>query len=424
MGTISIARLCVVLAVVGGGAMLAGELGEKTKRDAPVREIGPRAVVDAGLAGAVNGLGFRLYGRLAKSDGRRNLFISPASVEMALAMTMNGAKGRTRDEMATALGVEKMSANAVNAANAQLLALLRNPDPKVELSVANSLWGRRGVTFAQAFHEANKTGYDAEIRSIDFRAATSADEINHWVGEKTKGKIAKLVEHDSIREALLVLINAIYFKGTWTMPFDRRATHDEQFTLIDGSHATVPMMQHTAKYAYLETDRFQAVALPYGDRRVEALVILPAEDAALPDFTKHLTRESWDEWMLQMASRRGTVMLPRFRADYGTSLKAALSALGMPLAFSDAADLTGIVTPDALARLGGRPFISDVVHKTALDVNEEGTTAAAATGVVVGVTSMPMDKPFELKVDRPFFFAIRDVPSGVILFMGTITNPK
>ncbi len=384
----------------------------------------PNLTVDGRLVAAMNDFGFRLHKELAKANADGNTFISPASIELALAMTYNGAEGGTKEAMAAAIGVQGMSLEEVNRANAQLITLLQNPDPRVELAIANSLWGREGFTFNEGFLERNTEYYRAEVRAIDFLSPASADTINRWVSKQTREKIAKLVDHNSIRDALLMLINAIYFKGKWTEPFDKAQTQDGEFTLDDGTTKTLPMMRQTGEFDYLETERLQAVAIPYGDKYVRMLIILPKKGVSLSDFVSDLTRENWTQWTGRLQEREGTVVLPRFKASYSASLKSPLTALGMGIAFTGDADLSGMLPPGGEVSIEGKPFISDVIHKTVLEVNEEGTEAAAATGVIVGVTSAPPEPPFTMVVDHPFFVAIEDRPTGAILFMGLIANPE
>ncbi len=400
--------------------------GSSSGTEAPSEEEARAAepVVGADMATAVNGFGLKLYKELAKHDAAKNVFVSPASIELALAMTYNGAGGETKTAMAKALGLEKMTLDEANKANADLLALLKGVDPKVELDIANSLWGRQGVEFDEGFVKRNTAAYGADVRSVDFRQKASADAINGWVKEKTKGKIDQLVDHGAIRDALLVLVNALYFKGTWSLPFNKDETQDGPFTPIAGQAVTLPMMRETGKFAYLETDALQAITLPYGAKRMAATILLPRANAKFGEFVAGLKPDTLKALLDEMAARRGTIVLPRFKTDYSTSLKSTLQALGMSVAFTPAADFGGMVKPAAAETLGGKPLLTDVIHKTALEVNEEGTVAAAATGVIVGVTAMPVDKPFTMTVDHPFVLILRDTKTGVILFIGSIVNPK
>ena len=380
--------------------------------------------VEPRLVTAVNDLGVRLLKDLARRDPGANVFVSPASVELALAMTYNGAGGSTRTAMAKALGLDKMTLGEANRANADLLALLKGIDPEVEIDIANSLWGRQGVAFDDGFIQRSTASYGAEVRPVDFADQASADTINSWVRDKTKGKIAQLVDHMAIQDAVLVLVNALYFKGAWSAPFDKHATLDGPFTPLDGKPVTLPMMRQSGKFQYVETKDLQAISLPYGAKRMTAYVLLPKPDVKLADFIAGLTADSLKKLTAQMTAQHGMIVLPRFKSDYSTSLKASLGALGMGSAFTAGADFSGMVKPESLTALGGTPLLSDVVHKTALEVNEEGTEAAAATGVVVGVAAMPPERPFRMTVDRPFVLILQDSRTGAILFLGSIVRPK
>ncbi len=377
--------------------------------------------VDSRLVKASNDFGFRLYRELAKTDAASNIFISPTSIELALAMTYNGAGGTTRDAMAETLGLQAMTLDEVNQANAQLMTLLQNPDPEVELALANSLWGQHGVTFNADFLQRNTDYYDAEVRSIDFASPVSVETINQWVSEKTRGTIRYVVDHDTIRDAVLVLVNALYFKGQWTVPFDKTQTKDGPFTLADGTKKTLPMMHQAGWFQYFETDDFQSVILPYGEERVRMLIFLPKAGTTLDELATSLTGKRWDQCMGRHYEQTGTLVLPRFGADYHASLQAALSALGMEVAFSPVeADFFGMLGHDPDALDGALPLLW-VIHKTRIDVDEEGTVAAAVTAGAPG--GLP-PTPFTMVVDHPFFVAIQDRPSGAILFMGTIIDPQ
>ncbi len=383
---------------------------------------GTQGELDRRLVTASNDLGFRLYAQLAKQGGESNIFISPTSIGLALAMTYNGAEGTTKEAMAKALGLEGMTLEEVNKANGQLLGLLRDPDPKVQLAAANSLWGRQGFTFNEGFMQRNQDIYGAEVSSLDFQAASSADTINNWVSEHTRGKIPTVVTPDALREALLLLINAIYFKGEWSVQFDKSQTQDGPFTRLDGTQKTMPMMRQKDEFQYLATEEFQALSLPYGNKAVSMYLFLPKAQAGLPDFIKGLTRENWDKWMEQFADSEGTIVLPRFKADYKTSLKQALCGLGMGVAFTEGADFSGMLPSDAQARIEGKPYLTDAIHKTMLEVNEEGTEAAAVTVIGVGITAV--SREFNMVVDHPFFLAIGDNRTGALLFMGSIVDPQ
>jgi len=400
---------CSILVGCGGG-------------DEQVTERSPRSAnlkVEPRLVAATNDFGFRLYRELAARDG--NVFLSPTSIELALGMAYNGARGTTREGMAKALGYGDMTLDEVNKANAEVLALLANPDPKVDLYVANAVWAKQGTTYDSGFMQRCKDSFLAEPFTVDFAQPEAATRINDWVKQKTMDKIKDLVTAEAIRDAIMVLTNAIYFKAGWTDEFPAAATKDGPFTTGAGEQVTVPLMSRSGSFEYMENDTFQMVRLPYQGQFVGMYVLLPKEGIALKDVTAKLTASDWKNWVAGMASKPGQVSLPRFRTEFSSSLKPSLSALGMADAFDTSkADLNGILPPGATTE---RVFISDALHKTYLSVDEQGTEAAAATAVIMGVTSVPAN-PFRMVVNRPFLLAIADKPTGMILFVGSISNPK
>jgi len=373
--------------------------------------------IDRRVVGSINGLGFRLFTELGNDT--KNVFISPASIELALAMTYNGAGGATKEAMTKAMGLGALSVEELNKGNAQLISLLANPDPKVELAIANSLWGRQGIAFKPDFLQRVGESYQAKLASLDFTQPRAADTINDWVSDNTRGKIPTLVSPPMLRDALLVLVNAIYFKGAWSTPFEKEQTEDGPFTLNDGAKKTLPMMRQSGEFAYQENETFQAISLPYGGGSVVMDIILPKAGVKADDFRNDLTAANWSAWLKKFHDREGTILLPRFKAKYETGLRASLSALDMGVAFTENADFRGMLADETI-----RAQITDAIHKTVLEVNEEGAVAAGVTGVIVGVTAMPVDQPFTMTVDHPFFLAIRDVPTGTVLFMGMINDPE
>ncbi len=414
--------IVVVAVCIGLGALSGCPRNGADHRIEPIKpQRSPDLTVDSRLVKASNDFGFRLYRELAKTDAARNIFISPTSIELALAMTYNGAGGTTKDAMAETLGLQAMTLDEVNEANAEVITFLQNPDPKVELAIANSLWGRQDITFNADFLQRNRDHYDAEVRSIDFGSPLSSDTINRWVSEKTRGRIPGIVDGADLENAFLLLLNALYFKGEWTVRFKEKLTQDGPFTLLDGTQKILPMMRLTERFEYLETDEFQAISLPYGDEYVRMLIFLPKAGTALADFTARLTNNNWDAWIEQFEKLRGTIVLPRFQTEYSVSLKDVLTGLGMGVAFTADADLSGMF-PQGVSPFPGA-WISDVKHSTLLDVNEEGTVAAAVTKVR-NVPAAPPPVFFTMTVDHPFFLTIQDRPTGAILFMGTIVDPQ
>ncbi|HKG59302.1 MAG TPA: serpin family protein [Pyrinomonadaceae bacterium] len=379
-----------------------------------------RSQVDNRLTAASSKFSFKLYDQLRKRDTNSNTFVSPASVMLALAMTYNGANGTTRQAMARTLELEGMSLEDVNRAFAGLKSALAPDDAKVQLKIANSLWVRNGFTLNAAFIERNKQHYAAEIANLDFADPATVKTINSWVSKNTDGKIDKIVSRIN-PEDVLILINAIYFKGQWQFEFKKEKTKPDVFRLAGGDQKEVPMMSQSGKYSYFKGKDFQSVALPYGMGRVSMYVFLPDEEKSLDQFEKDLTPENWDNWVRSFQSTPGDLMLPRFKVEWELQLNEALKTLGMAEAFDPArADFSEM----AKVSSGNRLFISEVKHKSWCEVNEEGTVAAAVTSATIGLTSVqqPREK-FVMKVDRPFFFAIRDNQTGVLLFMGSVRNP-
>ena len=362
----------------------------------------------SGVASANTRFGFKLLQDLRERESGGNIFISPLSISIALTMTYNGAVGETERAMAEVLGIDALDLSTINNSNKALRNSLENPDPKVEISIANSIWSRQGVDFNPEFLERNRTFFGAEIASLDFSSPQATAIINDWVNENTNGKIEKIVERIN-PQTLLFLINAIYFKGSWQDEFDESMTRPGTFHLPNGSEKRVQMMRREGVYPYFRGEIFEAMSLPYGDGRMSMYIFLPNRNSNLNRFLGNLNEENWEDWISQLQDRRHELMLPRFKLEYEVRLNDTLEALGMGIAFGGGADFSA---------MGPSLFISEVRHKTFVEVNEEGTEAAAVTAVV-GVKSVPSI----FRVDRPFFFAIYDAETETILFMGTVTEP-
>lgn len=376
----------------------------------------PSSAVDPRLVTANTRFGFQLLSQLIQQDAAENIMISPTSVAIALSMLYNGAAGNTQAAMANALELQGFSLQDLNQANAALQASLEQADPKVTLTIANSLWGRQGVTFNPDFLQRNQTFYNAEVATLDFNRPEAVSQINNWVNQNTAGKITEIIDRLD-PEQILFLINAVYFKGNWTIQFNPEQTQDRPFQLLDGSQKQHPLMVQQGNYAYYETDQFQAISLPYGNRRLSMYVFLPRPQSNLSDFYASLTPENWDSWMGQFNRRQGTIQLPRFKFEYESHLNAALSALGMGTIFAPGqADFSNLSDSEIV--------VDQVKHKTFIEVNEEGTEAAAVTSIGIRATSIDLTGPFEMVVDRPFFCAIRDNQTGTVLFMGSVVDPE
>ena len=379
--------------------------------------------VDTLLTSGNTRFAFDMYSRLARPD--ENLFISPASISLALSMAYNGAAGTTASEMQNVLGFSGMSRPDINAASQILLSNLVYGDEQVLLDIANSLWPREGLVFNDGFTGRNRQFFGAEVNPLDVLDPASVDTVNAWVCENTHGKIEKIL-NTIPSETLLYIINAIYFKGAWTYAFDPAETRDGQFTCGDDNTVTVPMMTLGSRYddgddkrlRYLAGNTFQAVSLPYGeDGRFSMYVFLPHTSAGLEGFMADLNEENWNTWMQSFQPREGALYLPRFKLEWKAQLQNTLAEMGMPTAFSGAADFSDMFPPDQPQSV----CISHVIHKTILEVNEEGTEAAAVTIIAFATCG---DGPFIMEVNRPFFLSIVDNQTGTILFMGNVTDPS
>lgn len=374
----------------------------------PVGEDADSLISD--IVSANKAFGFKLFKELIKQDSGNNIFVSPLSVSIALTMTYNGAAGETEKAMADTLELQGMDLAQVNKGNAMLVDSLMNSDSGVRLNLANSLWADKHVRFKTGFLNNNKEFYKAEIRNLDLSDPRSLETINLWVKEKTEAKIAEIVDPSDL-DAILFLVNAVYFKGAWTVGFSEEYTEERDFTLLDGSTKRIPMMMSQSdQYSYYDGDGFQAVGLPYGNERMSLYLFLPDRDSSLQEFLQNLNKDNWESWMSGFRKELTGVILPHLKLEYGVELIAALKALGMGVAFTGRANFSNMCS--------GGAFIDEVIHKAFVEVNEEGTEAAAATVVKIKRGGQTV-----LHFDRPFFCAIRDNVTGAVLFMGFIIEP-
>jgi len=362
---------------------------------------------------------FKLFAELTKSNKEQNVLVSPTSVALALALAYNGARGETARAIARTLELGEISLDALNRANAALIESLRALDPHVALAIANSLWAQQDISFAPDFLKNNQDFYHAEIATLDFGNASAVATINAWVERNTGGKIEKILDQID-RSAVMFLINAIYFKGRWSKPFDPRRSREMPFMLSGGRQHSHPMMAQTGKFDYYAIQGFQAISLPYGAGRASMYIFLPEQRSSLRAFRRELTYKSWDVWLRHFRPAEGTIVLPRFKLAYEATLNDALKALGMGIAFDQRrADFGGMIA-DSKPSVN----IDEIKHKTFVEVNEEGTEAAAVTSIGMIRTTMAPQRNFSMIVDRPFFCAIRDNQTGALLFMGAITDPE
>jgi len=369
--------------------------------------------VDPGLVAADNGFGFRLFAELRQAQPKQNLFLSPASVAICLHMVYNGAAGETKAAMAKTLELGDMTTEQLNEANAALRTALAFEGSDLELRTASSLWLDRGASLLPTFVTTNRDCYGARLTQLNLAQPQALETINGWVRDETRGKVRTILDRLE-PGTFLVLLNATYFRGVWAHPFDQRKTADAPFHLPDGSSKSVPMMSYDGGCLYRETDRFQAVCLPYRGDRLQMYVFLPREKVGLEGFCSRLGPDRWANWTSRFEKTDGIVRLPRMKLEWQADLNAALKGLGMGIAFDPArADFSAMVA-------GGSAWIGRARHGTALEVDEEGTEAAAATAVEMAKgEKLPL-----LTVDRPFFCAIVDSRTQAILFMGAITDPQ
>lgn len=367
-----------------------------------------------------------LYRTVAEAEAGKDVFLSPHSVSTALAMTYAGARGTTKDEMKKTLHFELPDARLHDAFNWLDLALSSRGDGAAgkdgqpfRLRVVNSTWGQKGFSFEQPFLDTLAVSYGAGVNLLDFVGDTegSRTTINRWVEEQTEDRIKDLLPRGSL-DALtrMVLVNAVYFNAAWAAKFDKAATKDAPFTKLDGSAATVAMMTGKASRRYAKGDGYEAVEIDYDGGEMAMLVVAPTA-GTFASFEASLTGEKVLSVLAGLETKEVILSMPKFKLEAGLSLKEPLKKMGMPTAFGEA-DFTGISTAAPLQ-------IKDVLHKTFVEIDEDGTEAAAATAVIVGErTSAPVDDPIEMKVDRPFLVGIVDKQTQTLVFFGRILEPK
>ncbi|MGA2113633.1 MAG: serpin family protein [Bryobacteraceae bacterium] len=374
---------------------------------------------DSRIMPAMNAFTAACYKQLTGGDG--NLILSPFNIATALSMALAGARGRTAEEIRSVLELPHDSAPDA-ALGALLDGLAKAGNGKGnQLHTANGLWVQKGFTIQPAFESTLANDYHAPLNLLDFIADpdVARSRINRWTEEQTEEKIKDLLPAGSLNaQTRLVLTSAIYFYGKWQDPFSTLRTQPAPFTLPDGGTTETNFMNQTAHFGYGETPSAQILEMRYAGTGIAFDVLLPKTPAGLPGLEKSLTSESLKGWLGSLAVRNVQVSLPKFRAESGFSLRQVLSTMGMPAAFSDRADFSGIDPQRGLA-------ISAVVHKAFVDVSEQGTEAAAATGVTMHALAMRMpEPPVVFRADHPFLFLIRDTGTGVALFIGRLTNPR
>lgn len=371
------------------------------------------------IVNSSNTFGLNLFKSITKNeDPTQNIFISPLSISLALSMTYNGAANSTRDSIQKTLGIEGLTTDEINKSCSDLINALKVLDPKVIMEIANSIWYDQFLPVKPDFLEINKTYFDAEVTMANFKESATLNLINSWVNTKTHGKIPTILESIP-NDVVMYLINAIYFKGTWKYEFDKAKTAKQDFTLKDGTILSTDFMVQKSSFNYLKSDQFSALELPYGDGNFSMVILLPETGKTYKDILVNMNDTNWKLWNESLKETSNIqVYLPKFRLSYKSNLNSILCSMGMSIAFdSNNADFSNIDGNKDL-------YISKVLHKTFVEVNEEGTEAAAATAVGISIRSAgPGENTIYFKADKPFVYVIKEKNTNAILFMGLLQKP-
>lgn len=372
---------------------------------------------EAQLVSANDGFGFRLLKQLATERAGANIFISPYSISTVLQMVSTGARGQTLEELRQVLGLDSLSADRLGPVYDALDQSIRTARTHLVLNMANAIWYRSGAQLNPDFVAVNKDHYHAELAGLDFSAPASIEKMNQWASQNTEGRIQTILQPPIPADTALILANAIYFKGTWLDQFDPKLTRERGFHLSDGSQRQVPMMAQTRTFSYQESAGFQAVQLFYAGNRLEMEIFLPDTNSTVAALLEQLKARSWEnQWLPGFGQHKGTLVLPRLKLRYSAELKSPLAAMGLRSALSPAADFSGMSS--------SRLYLSEIKHQSFVEVNEEGTEAAAVTTGVMALASMRnTPPPFQMVVDRPFLFLISDRQTKSVLFLGLVVDP-
>lgn len=366
-----------------------------------------------------NRFGIQLFKEVLKAEEpEENVMISPLSVSLALAMTYNGADGDTKEAMEKTLELNGLTIDEINENYKMLIDALVSVDLKVLMSIANSIWYRQNFEVEQDFINVNQNYFYAEVSPLDFYAPDAVTTINNWVADKTKNKITEILD-EIPAAAVMYLINAIYFKGIWKYEFDESDTEEKPFYLSDGTTKDVPMMVQEATFNYLSNDIIQAVEMPYGASNYSMIILLPQYNKTLDDIIDQLSNENWNRWLSEFyETEKVQIHLPKFKFEYKNLLKDELINLDMGIAFDPGNADFSKINPN------GGLYISRVIHKTFIEVNEEGTEAAAVTLVeIIETTSSGGETFIPFYVNQPFIFAIKEKYTNTIIFIGKVMEP-
>jgi len=412
---VTVGILFLAVFALGVAAGVYYHVSHKNSTVSPVTPASSAAAaknVNPNVISANNNFGMNVFNLLVKQTPLNNIFISPSSIALALSMVYNGAQGSTQTAMSQVLNYQGLSLATINNSSSALITSLKNPDPKVTLAIANSVWIKQGVGIKKAFLNTTQQDYQAKATTLNFSSSSAPSTINNWVSNATGGKITSIVGTIP-QDEIMYLINAVYFKGAWHTVFDPSLTQKSPFTTGSGASVQTPLMSQTSNYNYYGDASVQAIELPYGNnQRISMNVYLPAD---MNSFLQNLSYSQLASIDSKFSNQSGTILLPKFTLNYGQSLSDTLKALGMGVAFNPygEANFNGITN---------NAYISDVEHKTYISVDEQGTTAAAATSV--GVGDAAVISGFNMDVNKPFLLTIQDSLTKAVLFVGVIQNPN
>ena len=370
------------------------------------------------LIEADNEFGLEIFQKIRKESAKENIMISPLSISVAFAMAYNGADKDTKTEMEKAMKLNGLTSEQINNSYKMLIDALQSVDKDVVFEIANAIFYADGFSVKPDFLNINKTIYDAEVEKLNFNSSATVDKINDWVANKTNDKITKIIEQLNPLDRM-VLLNAIYFNGIWKNKFDEKGTHNLPFTKTNGTNIEVPMMQKEEKLDYTTNSLFSAIKMPYGNGQYNMTVILPKTGKTSQDIIDALSFLNWKKWMTEFETKNPVVVtMPRFKFAFETELKNVLKGMGMVKAFQPKiADFSKISDEDL--------YISSAIHKSFIDVNENGTEAAAVTSITFTTTSAGNEPPKTIfYVDKPFVFAITEKDTDAILFIGEVNHPE
>ena len=408
-------KYCIII-ILAFSLLSCSNLINSGDSDLSVRKISSLTNCEKSLIKSSNKFSINLFENSLEYDKDKNIFISPLSVSYALGMAYNGAAGETREVIHNVLQIEDIGLAEFNSNYKSLIDLLKNIDQEVEMEIANSVWYRQEFDIEKEFTDNLISYFDAQISGLDFSTKESVDIINNWVSDKTNGKIESIVSHPIDPLTIIYLINAIYFKGLWSISFDSSYTSRRTFYKNDNTEIKCDMMQSVEEYEYLETNIFKAVNIYYGDNHFCLTAFLPINNNDISTITEQLTSDKLNNWSNQFKQSKLILNFPKLKFSYNVNFNKILKNIGMSRAFDPRlADFSNIVPLNGL-------FIQNVIHKSFIELDETGTEAAAVTSISIGLTS-DEPTPKQFNANHPFLFLIREVESNTILFTGAIFEP-